>query len=147
MTEKVVFTNMCMVRDGNRVVVIDRKKKDWPGITFPGGHVELGESFTESVIREIKEETGLIINSPRICGIKNWYNDDQRYIVFLYKTDQFEGVLESSEEGNVWWEEIDNLGNLNLATGMEETVRVFTDDDLSELFFRLTENGWETELK
>ena len=39
-TEKVEFTNMCMVYDGDEVVVIDRQKKDWPGITFPGGHVE-----------------------------------------------------------------------------------------------------------
>lgn len=64
MNETVEFTNLCMVRDGDRVLVIDRKKKDWPGITFPGGHVEAGESFTEAVIREVKEETGLRIASP-----------------------------------------------------------------------------------
>ena len=38
--ETVEFTNMCMICDGNRAVVIDRKKRDWPGVTFPGGHVE-----------------------------------------------------------------------------------------------------------
>ena len=46
MVEKVEFTNLCMISDGNKVVVIDRKKKDWPGVTCPGGHVELGESFS-----------------------------------------------------------------------------------------------------
>lgn len=46
-TETVEFTNMCMICDGSRVVVIDRKKRDWPGITFPGGHIESGESFTD----------------------------------------------------------------------------------------------------
>ena len=38
--EKAIFVNMCMIRDGEKVLVIDRKKKDWPGITFPGGHVK-----------------------------------------------------------------------------------------------------------
>ena len=57
MFEKVEFTNMCMICDGRRVVVIDRKKQDWPGVTFPGGHVEPEESFTDAVIREVQEGT------------------------------------------------------------------------------------------
>lgn len=44
MNENVEFTNLCIVRDGNRVLVIHRKKEDCPGITCPGGHVEVGES-------------------------------------------------------------------------------------------------------
>ena len=50
--EKCVLTNMCMVYDGNRILVQDRMNPDWPGITFPGGHIEPKESFVESVIRE-----------------------------------------------------------------------------------------------
>ena len=73
-TETVEFTNMCMICDGSRVVVIDRKKRDWPGITFPGGHIEPGESFTDAVIREVQEETGLHIRSPQLCGINRSQN-------------------------------------------------------------------------
>lgn len=147
MFEQVEFTNMCMICNGNKVVVIDRTKRDWPGITFPGGKVELGESFSDSVIREVKEETGLYINSPRLCGIKDWYENQHRYVVLFYKTDLFQGELQSSDEGEVWWEEIDNLPNLNLSLDMNDMLRVFTEDDLSEFFYRLNGDKWVYDLK
>jgi len=145
--EKVEFTNMCMIQDKNKVVVINRKKKDWPGITFPGGHVELGESFTDAVIREIKEETGLKIYSPQLCGIKDWYEDECRYVVLFYKVNCFEGELTSSSEGEVWWEDINNLQNLNLSLDMNDMIRVFTEDDLSEFFYYQNDKKWVYDLK
>lgn len=78
MTEHVEFTNMCMICDENKVVVIEREKMDWPSLTFPGGHVELGESFSDAVIREVKEKTGLTIYSREIlCYSKRYriYNE------------------------------------------------------------------------
>lgn len=147
MLEKTEFTNMCMIRDGSKVVVIDRKKKDWPGITFPGGHVELGESFTDSVIREVKEETGLNIRAPQLCGVKDWYENGRRYVVLFYKTSRFDGELCSSEEGNVWWEETDRLSDLNLAPDMGDMIRVFLEDDLSEFFCYPSGDGWRYALK
>ena len=60
---------MCMVYDGNKVLVIDRKKQNWPGITLLSGHIEKDESLVDSVIREVKEETGLTIKSPILVGI------------------------------------------------------------------------------
>ena len=145
--EKVEFTNMCMIYDKNKVVVIDRQKKDWPGITFPGGHVELGESFTDSVIREVNEETGLTIMSPQLCGIKDWCENDCRYIVLFYKTNKFSGNLESSDEGKVWWEAIENLPNLKLSNDMNDMLRVFLEDDLSEFFYYQKDNTWVYDLK
>ena len=147
MIEKVEFTNMCMVYDGGKVVVIDRQKKDWRGITFPGGHVEEGESFTDSVIREIREETGLKIYSPQLCGIKDWYENEYRYVVLLYKTSHFEGDLISSDEGKVWWEKIDNLENLRLSNDMMDMLRVFLEDGLSEFYYYKGSENWQYELK
>ena len=46
-TEKVIMTNMCMVFSENRILVQDKTDDDYSGITFPGGHVERGESFTD----------------------------------------------------------------------------------------------------
>ena len=75
-TETVTLTNMCMITDGTRVLVQNRVDPDWSGYTFPGGHVEAGESFTDAVIREVYEETGLRIAAPKLCGIKDWPNED-----------------------------------------------------------------------
>ena len=136
-----------MICDGNKVVVMDRQKQDWPGVTFPGGHVEEGESFTDAVIREVREETGLAIRSPRLCGIKDWYEDKCRYVVLLYKASVFEGELVSSDEGMVWWADIDELPKLKLSLDMRDMLRVFADDDLSEFFYYQNGDKWLYDLK
>ena len=67
--EKVILTNMCMVYDNKgNILVQERVNKDWPGITFPGGHVEPRESFVRSVIREVREETGLTVETTPETG-------------------------------------------------------------------------------
>ena len=93
MPETVTLTNMCMILDGDRVLVQDRRDPAWPGITFPGGHVEEGEAFTDAVIREVWEETGLTVASPRLVGVKDWFSAGKRYVVLLYSTDRFTGKL------------------------------------------------------
>lgn len=66
-SEKAIFTNMCMIENEQRQILVqDRQGLSWSGITFPGGHVEQKESFHDAVVREIEEETGLTIsNKPR----------------------------------------------------------------------------------
>ena len=83
--EKVIFMNMCMVYDhAGRVLALDKVGKSYSGTTFPGGHVEPGETFTESVIREIYEETGLTISNPKLTGIYHWMTGAVRNVGFLY---------------------------------------------------------------
>ena len=148
---KAELTNMCMIYLGDQVVVQRRApEKGWPGITFPGGHVEPGESITQSVIREVKEETGLTVEHPILCGVKDWIEDDgSRYIVFLYKCNQFSGELSASEEGEVFWAERASLPGMNLSSGMKETFRVFFEDDISELsYYRENpDDGWQIVLE
>ena len=129
---------MCMIYDGTKVVVQDRVGDNWTGIAFPGGHVEDKESFTDAVIREIYEETGLTISHPKLCGIKNWFrNDGTRYIVLLYKTDEFSGTLKDSDEGKVFWAELSELKSMDLASGMTELIDCYTHEDISELYYVL----------
>ena len=147
--EQVIFANMCMICDdmGN-VLVQDRVDPKWSGITFPGGHVESGESFTDAVKREVLEETGLKISAPRLCGIKDWIEEDgRRYVVHLYQTNQFEGKVISSEEGRSFWLPLRDLPRQKLASGMDLMLKVFCEDSLSEMFFCKKNGAWETLLK
>lgn len=147
-TEKCTLTNMCMIYDdkGN-VFVQDRVDKNWDGITFPGGHIEQNESFVEAVIREVKEETGLDIESPKICGTKQWIQEDgSRYIVLFYKTNVFSGTLKASDEGEVFWVKMDELKKLRLANGFDEMFDIFVSDELQE-FQWIKDNGeWKKKI-
>lgn len=146
--EKVTMTNMCMVFEDNKVLVQDKKSDDYSGITFPGGHVEKGESFTDAVIREVLEETGLKISSPQLCGIKDWIKEDgTRYMVLFYKTDKFEGTVTSSEEGEVYWTTLEDMKKKKLANGMDKMLEVFLDENVSEYFFYKENDKWVDELK
>ena len=142
--ETCVLTNMCMVYDGDRILVQDRKNPDWPGITFPGGHVEPGESFVDSCVREVWEETGLKISNVKLCGVKQWTHRDgeYRYIVLFFKTDTFTGELKSSGEGEVFWIERSTLNQYTLADGFDSMIEVFEQDGLSENFHWFENEQW-----
>lgn len=134
--ESVILTNMVMVyNDKGEILVQQKIDDDWTGLCFPGGHVEKEESFVQSAIREIKEETGLDISNPKLCGIKQFYTDDnERYIVLLFKTNKFCGSLKSSDEGEVFWIKPERLTDYNLAVSFMEMYQVFTNDNISEQY-------------
>ena len=149
-TQKTEIVNMCMVYNNDLVLVQDKTDDDYKGLCFPGGHVEIGESLVDAVIREVFEETGLTIVSPRICGTKDWINDDgSRYLALLYKTDKFSGEIRSSEEGNVFWMSLGDLLSMGdrLSLDMLDMIKVFMDDDLSEFFYYKENEKWYYKLK
>lgn len=145
-TEQVELTTLCMVYDKSRVLLQNRIKEDWKGYTFPGGHVEPGESFIDSVTREMKEETGLTIINPVLCGIKQFPIEGGRYLVFLFKTNEFHGNLVSSDEGEMKWIERQDLENISLAENFFELLEVMDNDKLTEFQYIVKEEDWKVRM-
>lgn len=142
-TQRCILTNMCLIYDKNKILVIDRKKKDWPGLTLPGGHVEKDEDLNKSIIREVKEETGLTIRKPILCGIEEFKTQkEDRYFMFFYKTDKFKGKIRSSKEGEVLWIDRNELKKHKLSLDLERIIRVIESEDLSEIIYYIKGNKW-----
>lgn len=66
---------MCMVYDDKENILVQDKVMKSGGLIFPGGHIEKGESFVDFVIREVYEETRLMIETPRICGTRYYLEE------------------------------------------------------------------------
>lgn len=146
-SEKAILTALCMVYDGNKILLQDRVKADWQGLTLPGGHVEPNESFVETVIREIKEETGLTISNPQLCGIKQFPTDNnERYVVLLFKSDKFSGKLVSSDEGKMIWIDRNELTSIPVANGFWDVMKIYDDIGLTELIYEhdKSKDEWTT---
>lgn len=110
---KIVLMNMVKIynKDTGEVVVLDKVKKyGWEGLTFPGGKVERGESFEDSVIREAKEETNLDIKNPKLVGIITWLTDTNKDVGLLYETSDFTGdLVKENREGSLSWMPYDDF--------------------------------------
>lgn len=141
-TEQVELTVLCLIHNEDSYLLQDRVKKDWKGYTLPGGHIETGESIVDAVVREMKEETGLTIKAPRLCGVKQFPIEGGRYIVFLFETDQFEGKLVDSDEGKMHWVKITELSNVNLVNDFEELIEVMMSNILTEFQYVVENEEW-----
>ena len=132
--------NMCMVTDPEgRVLVQERLPKlsnAWSGLTFPGGHVELGENVVASVIRKVREETGLSIANVVPAGYIQWYNPERQsqYFVFLFKTSSYSGKLNGSAKDNLKWMTLDEMFTGKLAPNMEQYLGAFQNESIAQTF-------------
>ena len=137
---KTELCNMCMITDAEgRVLVQERLPKPsdpWSGLTFPGGHVEPGETVVASVIREVQEETGLTVSNLQNCGYIQWYNPvkQSQYFVFLFKTSTFSGALKDSCEGKVKWMMLKEMLAGKLAPNMTKYLAVFQNETIPQAY-------------
>ena len=84
----------------------------------------------------MKEETGLDIYSPQLCGVEQFLsNNNTRYLILLFKTNKFSGNVISSNEGEMLWIKREDLHKHSLVKNFNDILKVFDCNDISELFY------------
>ena len=114
-----ILASLCYIQRAGQTLMIHRIKRaddihlgKWNGL---GGKFEAGESPEECVIREVREESGLELRQPRLCGLllfpafkgNDWY-------VFVFTASEFSGEITENEEGYLEWIPNDKVENLPL---------------------------------
>lgn len=121
----IILTNMCLIRNGNMILVQNRTKKDWPGLTLPGGKVEKDESVYQSVLREVAEETGLKLLNAKDVGYIEWLIDGDRHLCILFESESYEGELKSNDEGENLFIDVKDLCQYQFSTDFDKILDIY----------------------
>lgn len=147
------LATLCYVRDKqlDKTLMLFRNKKEndmhegkWNGL---GGKFDEGESPEECAVREVKEESGLLISSPKLNGVITFpaFDGFDDWYVFLFTAEKFEGELIDSPEGELAWIDNKKLSELNLWDGDKIFMRWLDEEKFFSAKFvysngRLTEH-------
>jgi ADP-ribose pyrophosphatase YjhB (NUDIX family) len=119
-----------VIRDG-KVLIIRRAAGVATGIyTLPGGVVETGETLTDAVIREVREETAIEIEPVALAGFRETILRDKenkifRHFVILCFAARWlsgEPVPDLSEISEAVWRHPHELKSLKTTQGLSEIV-------------------------
>ena len=128
-----ILSTLCYLRREEQYLMLHRVKKQhdmnqdkWIGI---GGKLEAGESPEDCLLREAREETGLVLTDYRFRGIVTFVSDQWgTEYMFLYTATGFEGEMKACDEGNLEWVEFDRIPTLPLWQGDHIFLRLLRED-------------------
>ena len=102
------MTTLCYIEKDGKYLMLHRVKKHhdinagkWIGV---GGHVENGETPEECLLREVKEETGLVLTAYRLHGLVTFLSDAcEPELMCVFTADAFDGEMIECDEGELAW--------------------------------------------
>ena len=118
-----ILATLCYIKKDGKTLMLHRIKKNndihankWNGL---GGKMEKGETPEDGVIREVREESGLIIKNPHPRGLLTFpeFDGENDWYAFVFTAYKYEGNLIDSNEGRLEWIEDEQLLNLPLWEG------------------------------
>lgn len=148
-------TTLCYIEKEDKYLMllrnrkkIDENKDKWIGV---GGKFEEGESPEECLIREVKEETGLLLTKYRFRGLVTFVSDEWgTEYMFLYTASEYEGELKAAgadtfecSEGTLKWIDKTAVTDLNLWEGDRLFLKLLMEDCNKPFFMKLCYKGDE----
>ena len=117
-----ILSTLCYIEKDKKYLMLHRTKKKndinkdkWLGI---GGKFEDGESPEECIIREVKEETGLTLNTYKLRCIVTYVSTNwETEYMYVFTSNDFIGELMECNEGDLQWVRKDRVTELNTWEG------------------------------
>lgn len=140
------MTTLCYIENNDCYLMLHRtkKKKDvnkdkWIGV---GGHAEGNETPQECLIREVKEETGLLLTSYKFRGLITFISDEyEAEMMCLFTADGYTGELITCDEGELEWVKKSDVPQLPTWEGDAQFLKLLLEDEKRFFAMKLRYEG------
>lgn len=140
------ITTLCYIENNDCYLMLHRtkKKKDvnkdkWIGV---GGHAEGNETPQECLLREVKEETGLLLTSYKFRGLITFISDEyEAEMMCLFTADGYTGELITCDEGELEWVKKSDVPQLPTWEGDAQFLKLLLEDEKRFFAMKLRYEG------